>query len=131
MQEHPNYSYPTKSERYCHIAEYIFDYIFKKEKSDFKFEMIHPNKIFANFKYNKKFNKKIDIKKVYFKFVLRDKNIYDFYLYLKENLFQLIIKLSIIASSLIQNQFTKLYENFNKLIYLILKLVYHYLSLLL
>jgi len=93
--------------------------------------MIHSDEIFANFKYNKKFNEKVNIKKDNFKFVLRDKNIYDFYLYLKENLFQLIIKLSIIASSLIQNQFPKLYENFNKLIYLILKLVYHYLSLLL
>ncbi len=49
----------------------------------------------------KKFNEKVDIKKDYFKFILRDKNMYDFYLYLKENLFQLIIKLSITASSLI------------------------------
>ncbi len=61
----------------------------------------------------KKFNEKVDIKKDYFKFILRDKNVYYFYLYLKENLFQLIIKLSITASSLIQNQFPKLYKNFN------------------
>ena len=61
----------------------------------------------------KKFNEKVDIKKDYFKFILRDKNVYYFYLYLKENLFQLIIKLLITASSLIQNQFPKLYENFN------------------
>ncbi len=87
MQRHPNYSYPTKSKRYCHIVKYIFNYIFKKEESDFKFEMIHLDEIFADFEYNKKFNKKVDIKKDYFKFVLKDKNIYDFYLYLKENLF--------------------------------------------
>jgi len=113
MQGHPNYPYPTKSERYCHVAEYIFNYILKKEDNDFKFEMIHLNEIFADFKYNKKFNEKVEIKKDYFTFVLKDKEIYNFYLYLKDHLFHLITKLSFTVSSLIQNQFPKLYENFN------------------
>jgi len=81
-------------------------------ETECEFKKIKPKKIYKHFIENKNFNEKPDFKKHHFKFVLDDKNIYNFYLHLKESLFVSIINLSSMASSIIENQFPKLYENF-------------------
>ena len=111
MRGHPNYPYPATSERHCHVAQYISDYM---SKYNYTFEEINLGTIHADFEKSKKANEKIEIKFDHFEFVLKDENRYNFYLYLKENLFSLTAELSSVVSSLIQNQFPELYENFNE-----------------
>jgi len=110
MTGHPNYAFPTKSEKYCQCSIYIYDYMLKH---NIEFKNIQYDNIYIDFIKDKKLEKQADIKKSHFKFVLDDINIYNLYLYLNDNLFHSIISLSTIVANLIEKQFPELYKNFN------------------
>ena len=55
----------------------------------------------------------VDIKKRHFDEILKSENRFKFYLYLKNQLFPLIIKLESLVAKLIQCSFPELYSLFN------------------
>ena len=111
MQGHPNYVIPTKDEKYCHIAEFIQNYL---TNESCKFEDLKSKKdLYDNFRNSIPLNQMVDIKKCHFNEILESKNRFKFYLYLKEQLFPLIIKLESLVAKLIQCSFPELYSLFN------------------
>jgi len=115
MQGHHKYAIPTLTEKYCHAAGYIQDYINKYNYDyDFKFIKNNDKKIYSDFIENKNLDYKIDIKLCHFNDILKEKtNTFEFYNYLNTILFPLIIKLESYIANLIKNSFPDLYLDFN------------------
>ena len=111
MQGHPNYVIPTKDEKYCHIAEFIQNYL-TNELCNFE-DLKSKKDLYDNFRNSIPLNQMVDIKKCHFNEILESKNRFKFYLYLKEQLFPLIIKLESLVAKLIQCSFPELYSLFN------------------
>ena len=110
MQGHPNYAIPTKDEKYCHIAEFIQNYLTNELCN---FEDLKSKDLYDNFRNSIPLNQMIDIKKCHFDEILKSENRFKFYLYLKNQLFPLIIKLESLVAKLIQCSFPELYSLFN------------------
>jgi len=110
MQGHPNYAIPTKDEKYCHIAEFIQNYLTNELCN---FEDLKSKDLYDNFRNSIPLNQMVDIKKCHFDEILKSENRFKFYLYLKNQLFPLIIKLESLVAKLIQCSFPELYSLFN------------------
>ena len=111
MQRHPNYVIPTKDEKYCHIAEFIQNYL-TNESCNFE-DLKSKKDLYDNFRNSIPLNQMVDIKKCHFNEILKSENRFKFYLYLKDQLFPLIIKLESLVAKLIQCSFPELYSLFN------------------
>ena len=109
MQGHNNYTIPTKYEKYCHIAGFLQNYM---KDYDEDYSNIKSKEVFDYFKKNKAIDEMIDIKITYFNDLLKSRNKFEFYLYLKNTLFPLVIELELLISELVKCRFPKLYLNF-------------------
>jgi hypothetical protein len=110
MQAHFNYSLPSQDEKYCRVTKVIEKYM---QVHSINFTDINIDNIFNYFKTNKDFFMDVDLGKTHFSKVLGSNNLYDFYLYLENCLFPLIISLESFIANLIKINFPELYDNFN------------------
>ena len=101
---------PTSEEKYYRIAKIIEKYM---EENSIDFIKIKNNDIIDYFKENKQFHMSVDIGKIHFQDVLKSEDIYNFYLYLGNNLFPSIVSLESIITNIIKLNFPKLYVDFN------------------
>jgi hypothetical protein len=112
MLGHNKYMLPTKDEKCCHVAKFIREYM-QNHSIDFVNIKRKSNILFNNFEDNKEFNIMPDIKLEHFQKVLKSKNTFEYYLYLKEILFPLIVNLKSLIKNLIRLNFSELYNDFN------------------
>jgi len=112
MRGHNKYILPTLEEKHCHVAKFIYNYI---QDHSFNFKQIKRKSkdLYNFFKDNIKFNMMVDIRQKHFQHVLKSEKIFEFYLYLNDTLFPLIINLEFLIKNLIKINFPELYNSFN------------------
>src|SRR5215216_184405 len=101
MQEHNKYNLPTNEEKYCHVAKFIQNYM---QEHFINFEKIKnkSNILYNYFQNNKEFHQEVEIGKIHFQEILKSQDKYEFYLYLKDELFSSIIDLEFMIKNLIK-----------------------------
>src|SRR6266540_1594921 len=112
MQGHNAYNIPTLDERYSFVTAFIQDNC-KNQLDNFEVLKKNRTKIYKDFESNKNFNDNTDIKEEHFKYILKNKSRFEFYNYLYENLFKLIIDLENYIANLVRYRFPEFYETFN------------------
>ena len=112
MQGHNSYIQPTYEEKLYQIGIFLKKYM---QKNSLNFQLIKKNisNIFNEFKKNKGFDKKIEIRKSHFKDIVKIKNTLYLYFYLIEGLFPSIVKLESLVKNIINCNFFQLYYDFN------------------
>ena len=68
MQGYSNYAIPTKYEKYCHIAEFIQNYLTNELCN---FEDLKSKDLYNNFRNNIPLNQMVNIKKCHFDEILK------------------------------------------------------------